>query len=71
MEHDHQKSKKRILRFAGVKDRTGLSHSTIYARIKDGEFPRPISLGARCVGWVESEIDDWIGEKVKSRGTQQ
>ena len=43
-----------------VKERTGLSRSTIYAKIAEGTFPRPVSLGARAVGWLESEIDAWI-----------
>lgn len=61
MEHENQKSKERILRLSEVKARTGLSRSTIYLHISNGIFPRPISLGARCVGWLESEIDAWIG----------
>ena len=60
--------KERILRLSDVKERTGLSRSTIYLNIKDGIFPKPISLGARCVGWLESEIDTWIHERIeKSR----
>lgn len=68
MELENQKIKERILRLADVKTRTGLSRSTIYAHIKTGDFPRHISLGARCVGWVESEIDAWIQARIlKSR----
>jgi len=58
--HQPQDTKERILRLSDVKERTGLSRSTIYLYINDGIFPRPISLGARCVGWLESEIDGWI-----------
>lgn len=43
-----------------VKERTGLSRSTIYAKIAQGTFPKPVCLGARAVGWLESEIDEWI-----------
>jgi len=46
-----------ILRLPVVRARTGLSRSTIYLKVSEGSFPRPISLGARSVGWVESEID--------------
>lgn len=49
-----------ILRLPLVKGRTGLSRSTIYQRIADGSFPKPISLGARAVGWLESEIEAWL-----------
>ena len=58
--HQPQDTKERILRLSDVKERTGLSRSTIYLYVSDGIFPRPINLGARCVGWLESEIDGWI-----------
>ncbi|MFV1976005.1 MAG: helix-turn-helix transcriptional regulator [Candidatus Scalindua sp.] len=54
-----------ILRLPLVKTRTGLSRSTIYLRIKEGSFPKPVSLGARAVGWLESEIDSWLEEQIK------
>jgi prophage regulatory protein len=57
-----------ILRRKQVEARTGLSRSTIYQQINDGVFPSPVSLGARAVGWLESEINAWISGKVeKSR----
>lgn len=55
-----------ILRLPAVKSRTGLSRSTIYLRVKEGTFPSPISLGARAVGWVESDIQHWLEEQIKS-----
>ena len=54
-----------ILRLPAVKTRTGLSRSTIYLRISEDRFPRPISLGGRAVGWIESEIDDWLKEQIE------
>lgn len=57
-----------ILRLPDVKTRTGLSRSTIYLRVKEGKFPAPISLGVRSVGWIDSEIQQWLEEKIeKSR----
>ncbi len=56
-----------ILRAKQLKARTGLSSSTIYLRIQDGTFPRPISLGARAVGWLESEVTEWIEERIAAR----
>ena len=57
-----------ILRRKQVEARTGLSRSTIYERIKAGTFPAPISIGAKAVGWIESEIDSWLTAQVeKSR----
>lgn len=54
-----------ILRLPAVKARTGLSRSSIYQHVADGSFPRPVSLGARAVGWVESDIEGWISRKIK------
>ena len=45
-----------ILRLPSVKTSTGLSRSTIYLRIAQGEFPKPVSLGGRAVGWPASEV---------------
>jgi prophage regulatory protein len=50
----------RILRLPVVLDLTGLSRSTIYLRIKRGEFPKPVSLGARAIGWREADVQDWL-----------
>lgn len=59
-----------ILRLPAVKGRTGLSRSTIYFHVSNGSFPRPVSLGARAVGWVESDIEGWISRKIlESRGS--
>ena len=43
------------------------SRSTIYLMISRGEFPKQISLGARAVGWLKSEIDQWVEFRIKSR----
>ncbi|MGD8853008.1 MAG: AlpA family transcriptional regulator [Gammaproteobacteria bacterium] len=55
-----------ILRLPTVKARTGLSRSTIYLRISEGRFPKPVSLGGRAVGWVEAEVDDWLNEQIEA-----
>lgn len=57
----------RIIRLKEVIESTGLARSTVYKFISDGVFPKPISLGDRCVGWLESEVQDWILDKVKER----
>ncbi|MEA3275282.1 MAG: AlpA family transcriptional regulator [Pseudomonadota bacterium] len=53
-----------ILRLPAVKARTGLSRSTIYLRISEGSFPRPVSLGGRAVGWIEAEVNDWLNQQI-------
>ena len=55
-----------ILRLPAVKIRTGLSRSTIYLRVSQGTFPKPVSLGARAVGWVEAEIQEWLQRQIET-----
>ncbi len=55
-----------ILRLPAVKARTGLSRSTIYLRISKGAFPAPVSLGGRAVGWIETEIQDWLEKRIEA-----
>ncbi|WP_205202807.1 helix-turn-helix transcriptional regulator [Azonexus hydrophilus] len=57
-----------IIRRDEVTAKTGLPRSSIYDRVKAGTFPAPIRLGvgAKAVGWVSSEIDDWIAEQIKN-----
>lgn len=55
----------KVLRLPAVKDRTGLSRSSVYEKIATGHFPKPISLGARAVGWLESDIDAWIASRIR------
>ena len=60
-----------ILRRKQVEQRTGLSRSTIYLRIQEGTFPRPINLGARAVGWLENEVDMFLASCVDSRDSRK
>lgn len=57
---------KKILRLRAAKDWTGLSRSTIYAMMKNGTFPKSLSLGARAIGWLESDIQAWIDSRVSA-----
>jgi prophage regulatory protein len=56
----------KLLRLPQVKQTTGLSKSSIYARISEGTFPKQIPLGPRLVVWVESDIQNWITEQVSA-----
>lgn len=56
----------KILRLSSIKSITGLSRSTIYLRISENKFPKAINLGGgRAVGWLETEIDEWIELQIK------
>lgn len=52
-----------ILRFHQVRKRTGFSRATVYRRIRKGEFPLPLDLGNGQLGWVEEEIEAWVGQR--------
>ena len=54
----------KLLRLPQVKSATGLSKSTIYSRIAEGNFPKQVPLGPRLVVWVESDIQNWISEQI-------
>jgi prophage regulatory protein len=47
---------------------TGLSRSSLYALVKDGDFPRQVKLSERAAGWVASDVERWLNERIqKSR----
>ena len=55
----------RLLRFPTVRERTGLSRSTIWRLERRGEFPRHRRISANVVAWVEAEVVDWIQSRVE------
>ncbi len=59
----------RIMRLTEVIQTTGLARSSIYSRMSEGSFPRPVPLGARSVGWVSEEIQDWVEARIQERDT--
>lgn len=61
----------RFLRLSEVRRRVPYSRATIYRLITAGQFPRPYSLGARAVAWLESEVDAWIAARVGAAQMQE
>lgn len=57
----------KIIRLNQVIDATGLGRSTIYKYISEGKFPLSLQISERCVGWVESEIEQWIQTRIEMR----
>lgn len=59
-------------RLNATEDIVGLKRSTIYKKIQDGEFPKPIKISERAVAWLESDLQEWlscrIAESRKSEG---
>ena len=69
MRNERTNPPSRILRLSEVQARTGLSRTTIYEWRVEGRFPQPVGLGARSMGWIESEVEEWVRERIaKSRG---
>lgn len=60
----------RLLRRPEVEKLVQLSRSTIYARIQQGTFPKPVPLGGRLVAWLDKDIQDWIQERIEAGKAQ-
>jgi|TARA_Y100000031_G_C8215961_1_gene383329 prophage regulatory protein len=56
-----------IIKINAVKQQTNLSVPSIYRLAKQGDFPKPIKLGVKASGWLQSEIDDWIQSRLNAR----
>jgi prophage regulatory protein len=56
----------RFLRLPEVRNRVPYSRATIYRLIAAGQFPRPYSLGARAVAWLESDLTAWIEARLSA-----
>lgn len=55
-----------VLKLVEVKKTTALSGSTIYRLISQGDFPRQIKLSERSSGWLQSEVDQWLQERIEA-----
>lgn len=53
----------RILRRREVEETIGMSTSWIYLAMNRGEFPKPIKLSSRAVGWTQSSIESWLEKR--------
>lgn len=62
---------KRILRRRELETAYGLSRSGIYDLMQKGSFPKPISLGARSVGWLADEVEAWLATRVAARESKK
>ena len=55
----------RIIRLPEVIKMTGLRRTSILSFAKDGSFPKPFKIGVKAVGWLESDINNWIEDRSK------
>ena len=60
---------KQIYRLPDVMKLTGLSRSSIYLAVSKEEFPKPIKIGRRAVGWHQNVIEEWI-QKLMERNNE-
>lgn len=60
--------KARLIRLREVMRKTGLSRSYVYALAQKGQFPKPVKLSERSSAWIESEVQNWIDERIQQRG---
>ncbi|EAA9297308.1 AlpA family transcriptional regulator [Salmonella sp. NW805] len=56
-----------LLRLKQVEAKTGIKRSQIYLYMQSGSFPHSIKIGPASVAWLESEIDEWIDQKLERR----
>jgi prophage regulatory protein len=54
----------KIIRLPQVINCTGLARSTIYKKIAENSFPAQLPLGAKSVGWLEADIQNWITQQI-------
>jgi len=59
-------SPKRLIGFPEVMAKTGLRHTAIYERMRSGEFPPSVKIGA-CARWLEADVDAWIDRQIAHR----
>lgn len=57
-----------IYRKKAVLEKFGISETTMRRWMKDEGFPRPKQLGPRAVGWLASEVDDWLDKRPVAYG---
>lgn len=55
-----------LLRMTKVENLVGFKKSTIYSLIRTGDFPTPIQVGARRIGFRSDEIDRWVKSRPRA-----
>ncbi len=56
-----------LIRLPEVQRRTGYSKALIYRLISQNRFPSSVKIGSRSVAFVESEVDEWISQRIEER----
>lgn len=61
----------RLIRMREVLNICGLSRATLYRVIKSNNFPAPVRLSARSVGWLQDEVTAWVESRIKARAEER
>ncbi|MBG5920964.1 helix-turn-helix transcriptional regulator [Providencia stuartii] len=61
--------KENLIRLPEVMRRTGYGKAWIYRLIEAGQFPKSVKIGTRSVAFIESEVDEWIANKIAESRT--
>ncbi|EMM1631381.1 AlpA family transcriptional regulator [Klebsiella pneumoniae] len=59
-----------LIRLPEVQRRTGYSKAWIYRLMAEQRFPSSIKIGSRAIAFIESEIDEWISERIELSRSQ-
>ncbi|EAO9965152.1 AlpA family transcriptional regulator [Salmonella enterica] len=54
-----------LIRLSEVQRRTGYSKAWIYRLMSQRKFPSSVKIGSRAIAFVESEVDDWINQRIE------
>ncbi len=66
-QHNSQQQPTHFLRLPTVKARTALSGSSIWAKVKNGTFPKPIKLSANVTAWNAADVEAWAQSRIQAR----
>jgi prophage regulatory protein len=60
----------KLITYSELRTQKGVTYQRDHLRrkCKAAEFPKPVSLSARRIGWIEQEVDDWLAERAAARG---
>lgn len=56
-----------LIRLHEVQRRTGYSKAWIYRQLRESRFPQSVKIGSRSIAFVESEVDEWINQRIEER----
>lgn len=56
-----------LIRLSEVQKRTGYSKAWIYRLLKEKRFPQSVKIGSRSIAFVESEVDEWVNQRIEER----